>query len=90
MKALIKNLLVEESGKNLIEYALLAGFISLIAVGVGVRSTRTSRPSIRWLRSTLGWGAHRPTHTFSGYYQLSKGLPLQPWRIGQDPSTWKS
>ena len=33
MKALIKNLIVEESGQDLIEYALLAGFISLIAVG---------------------------------------------------------
>ena len=33
MKTLIKNLIVEESGQDLIEYALLAGFISLIAVG---------------------------------------------------------
>ena len=32
MKALIKNLIVEESGQDLIEYALLAGFISLVAV----------------------------------------------------------
>ena len=43
MKALIKNLIVEESGQDLIEYALLAGFISLIAVaaittlGLGVQ-----------------------------------------------------
>ena len=33
MKAFIQNLIVEESGQDLIEYALLAGFISLIAVG---------------------------------------------------------
>ena len=33
MKTLIKKLIVEESGQDLIEYALLAGFISLIAVG---------------------------------------------------------
>ena len=33
MKALIKSLIVGESGQDLIEYALLAGFISLIAVG---------------------------------------------------------
>ena len=32
MKALIKNLIVEESGQDHIEYALLAGFISLVAV----------------------------------------------------------
>jgi len=32
MKSLIKNLIVEESGQDLIEYALLAGFISLAAV----------------------------------------------------------
>ena len=32
MKSLIKNLIVEESGQDLIEYALLAGFISLVAV----------------------------------------------------------
>ena len=34
MEALIKNLIVEESGQILIEYALLAGFISLVAVAV--------------------------------------------------------
>ena len=33
MKTLIKNLIADESGQDLIEYALLAGFISLIAVG---------------------------------------------------------
>ena len=33
MKALLKKLVAEESGQDLIEYALLAGFISLIAVG---------------------------------------------------------
>ncbi len=44
MKTLIKNLMVEESGQDLIEYALLAGFISLVAVaaitalGLGVNS----------------------------------------------------
>jgi len=32
MKALIKNLMIEESGQDLIEYTLLAGFISLVAV----------------------------------------------------------
>ena len=32
MKALIKKLVVEECGQDLIEYALLAGFISLVAV----------------------------------------------------------
>ena len=32
MKALLKNLFVGESGQDLIEYALLAGFISLVAV----------------------------------------------------------
>ena len=32
MKALIGNLFVDESGQDLIEYALLAGFISLVAV----------------------------------------------------------
>ena len=39
MKSLVKNLIVEESGQDLIEYALLAGFISLVAVaaiGTGV------------------------------------------------------
>jgi Flp pilus assembly pilin Flp len=30
---MLKKLMVEESGQDLIEYALLAGFISLIAVG---------------------------------------------------------
>jgi len=33
MKRMLKKLMVEESGQDLIEYALLAGFISLIAVG---------------------------------------------------------
>ena len=33
MKRLLKKLMVEESGQDLIEYALLAGFISLVAVG---------------------------------------------------------
>ena len=33
MKTLLKKLMVEESGQDLIEYALLAGFISLVAVG---------------------------------------------------------
>ena len=32
MKTLLKKLMVEESGQDLIEYALLAGFISLVAV----------------------------------------------------------
>ena len=45
MKTMLKKLVVEESGQDLIEYALLAGFISLIAVtaltsiGTGVRTT---------------------------------------------------
>ena len=45
MKTLLKKLMVEESGQDLIEYALLAGFISLIAVtaitgvGSGVNQT---------------------------------------------------
>ena len=40
MKALIKNLIVEESGQDIVEYALLAGFISLIAVAaVGTTGT---------------------------------------------------
>ena len=44
MKNMIKRLMVEDSGQDLIEYALLAGFISLIAVaaietvGTGVNS----------------------------------------------------
>ena len=33
MKTLVKNLIADESGQDLIEYALLAGFISLVAVG---------------------------------------------------------
>lgn len=33
MKTWITNLIVEDGGQDLIEYALLAGFISLIAVG---------------------------------------------------------
>jgi len=42
MKALLKRFVREEEGQDLIEYALLAGFISLVAVaaitqvGVGV------------------------------------------------------
>ena len=42
MKALLKRFFREENGQDLIEYALLAGFISLVAVaaitsvGVGV------------------------------------------------------
>ena len=42
MKALLKRFVREEDGQDLIEYALLAGFISLVAVaaitqvGVGV------------------------------------------------------
>jgi len=42
MRALVKQFVREESGQDLIEYALLAGFISLVAVaaitsvGVGV------------------------------------------------------
>ena len=32
MKKLIKNFVHDESGQDLIEYALLAGFISLVAV----------------------------------------------------------
>lgn len=42
MKALLKRFVREEKGQDLIEYALLAGFISLVAViaitavGVGV------------------------------------------------------
>ena len=40
MKALLKNLIVEESGQDIVEYALLAGFISLIAVAaVGTTGT---------------------------------------------------
>jgi len=48
MKTLLKKLVVEESGQDLIEYALLAGFISLIAVGaitavgVGVNTVYTN------------------------------------------------
>lgn len=34
MKALLKRLVREEHGQDLIEYALLAGFISLVAVGM--------------------------------------------------------
>ena len=48
MKRMLKKLMVEESGQDLIEYALLAGFISLIAVGaitavgVGVNTVYTN------------------------------------------------
>ena len=44
MKKLLKNFVNDESGQDLIEYALLAGFISLVAVvaitnvGTGVNS----------------------------------------------------
>lgn len=44
MKALLKRFVREEAGQDLIEYALLAGFISLVAVvaitqvGTGVNS----------------------------------------------------
>ena len=33
MKALLKRFVREDEGQDLIEYALLAGFISLVAVG---------------------------------------------------------
>lgn len=41
MKNLLKRFVAEESGQDLIEYALLAGFISLVAV-VAITSTGTS------------------------------------------------
>lgn len=34
MKALLKRFVKEDQGQDLIEYALLAGFISLVAVGM--------------------------------------------------------
>jgi pilus assembly protein Flp/PilA len=48
MKALLKRFVREEDGQDLIEYALLAGFISLVAVfaitqvGVGVNGVYTN------------------------------------------------
>ena len=48
MKALLKRFVREEDGQDLIEYALLAGFISLVAVaaitqvGAGVNGVYTN------------------------------------------------
>jgi pilus assembly protein Flp/PilA len=48
MKAMLRRLVREEEGQDLIEYALLAGFISLVAVlaitqvGVGVNNVYTN------------------------------------------------
>jgi pilus assembly protein Flp/PilA len=48
MKKLLRRFVVEEEGQDLIEYALLAGFISLVAVaaitqvGVGVNGVYTN------------------------------------------------
>ena len=55
MKALLKRFVREEEGQDLIEYALLAGFISLVAVaaitGVGRASTAcTTTSTTRWRR----------------------------------------
>ena len=46
-RALARRLLVSDSGQDLIEYALLAGLVSLVTVGV-VASLGTSIQSALW------------------------------------------
>ena len=70
MKTLFNRFLAEDEGQDLIEYALLAGLISLVCVlaitNAGQKVSALFVPSLgRFLKSGYGWVKAGPTRVFA-------------------------